>query len=124
MRNIFDSDILRKFKGPDGAHFSMGNGEGCYVFSLSVDFFNPLSNKQVGKKFSVGLITLVCLNLPPDIHYKPENMFLAGVIPGPHEPPLSVISHFLKPLVDDFLKFWDPGVHYSRTDGHPDGRLV
>lgn len=124
MRDIFDGDILRKFKGPDGAHFSMGNGEGRYVFSLSVDFFNPLSNKQAGKKVSVGLITLVCLNLPPDIRYKPENMFLAGVIPGPHELPLSAISHFLKPLVDDFLKFWDPGVHYSRTDGHPDGRLV
>ena len=64
MRDIFDRDLLRNFKGPDGRHFCVGEGEGRYTFSLSVDFFNPLANKQAGKKISVSLITLVCLNLP------------------------------------------------------------
>ena len=41
-------------------------------FSLCVDYFNPLGNKQAGKKKSIGLISLVCLNLPPDMRYKPE----------------------------------------------------
>ncbi|KAK0436316.1 uncharacterized protein EV420DRAFT_1652615 [Desarmillaria tabescens] len=41
MRDIFDSQILHEFKGPDGLHFSIGNGEGRYVFSLSFDSFNP-----------------------------------------------------------------------------------
>jgi len=124
MRDIFDGETLRNFKGPDGRHFSLGNDEGRYAFSLSADFFNPLRNKQAGKKISVGLISLVCLNLPPHLRYKPENIFLAGVIPGPTEPPLTAINHFLRPLVDDFLKMWDPGIRYSRTDDHPHGRLV
>ncbi|KJA14254.1 hypothetical protein HYPSUDRAFT_208847 [Hypholoma sublateritium FD-334 SS-4] len=32
------------------------------------------------------------------MRYKPENMFLAGVVPGPHEPPLTALNHYLTPL--------------------------
>ena len=124
MHDIFDGEMLRDFNGPDGKHFSVGGEEGRYVFSLCVDFFNPLSNKQAGKKASVGLISLVCLNLPPELRYKPENMFLAGVIPGPHEPPLNALNHYLTPLIDDFLDFWNHGVRFTRTEGHHQGRLV
>ena len=124
MRDIFDGEMLRNFKGPDGKHFGHEEDEGRYVFSLSLDFFNPLSNKQSGKKVSVGIISLVCLNLPPDVRYKPEHMCLVGIIPGPHEPPLTALNHYLTPLVDDFMDFWHPGVRFSRTDGYKHGRLV
>ena len=67
MKDIFDAEILQIFKGFDGQHFSAGGEEGRYVFSLCVDYFNPLGNKQAGKKKSFGLISLVCLNLPPDM---------------------------------------------------------
>jgi hypothetical protein len=124
MRDIFDGEMLRNFKGPDGKHFHHEEDEGRYVFSLSVDFFNPLSNKQSGKKVSVGIVSLVCLNLPPDMRYKSERMCLLGIIPGPHEPPLTTLNHYLAPIVDDFLDLWDPGVRFSRTDGYERGRLV
>ena len=67
MHDIFDGEVLHNFSGPDGKHFSVGGEEDCYVFSLCVDFFNPLSNKQAGKTMSVGLISLVCLNLPLEL---------------------------------------------------------
>ena len=124
MHDIFDGEMLRNFNGPDGKHFSVSSEEGRYVFSLCVDFFNPLSNKQAGKKVSVGLISLVCLNLPPELRYKPENMFLAGVIPGPHEPPLNALNHYLTPLIDDFLDFWNHGVCFTCTEGYHQGCLV
>ncbi|KAF9471199.1 hypothetical protein BDN70DRAFT_765570, partial [Pholiota conissans] len=95
MKDIFDGKILRNFKGLDGQHFSTGGEEGRYVFSLCVDYFNPLGNKQAGKKKSIGLISMVCLNLPPEMRYKPENMFLFGIIPGPNEPPLACLNHYL-----------------------------
>src|SRR5271155_739534 len=41
-QDIFDGEMLRNFKGPDGKHFSHEEDEGRYVFLLSVDFFNPL----------------------------------------------------------------------------------
>lgn len=124
MRDIFHGEMLRDFKGHDRKHFGSEEDEGRYVFSLGVDFFNPLSNKQAGKKVSVGIISLICLNLPPDLRYKSEHMCLVGIIPGPHEPPLTTLNHYLTPLVDDFLDFWDPGVRFSRTGGHNHGRLV
>lgn len=124
MHDIFDGEYIRSFKGPDGRPFSLGGEEGRYFFSLSVDFFNPYTNKQSGKKSSVGLISVVCLNLPPSMRYKPENMFLSGIIPGPKEPPLTALNHYLKPLVDDFIDFWETGVNISRTYNYETGRLV
>lgn len=124
LHDIFDGAFLRGFQGPDGKHFGIGGNEGRYVFSLCVDFFNPYTNKQAGKKASIGIISLVCLNLPPDLRYKPENMFLAGIIPGPQEPPLTATNHYLRPLIDDLLDFWMPGVRFSRTHLCPNGRLV
>jgi hypothetical protein len=124
MHDVFDGEYVRNFKGPDGRSFGLGGEEGRYVFSLSVDFFNPYTNKQSGKKSSVGLISVVCLNLPPSMHYKPENMFLSGVIPGPKEPPLTALNHYLKPLVDDLIDFWEAGVKFSRTYNYETGRLV
>ena len=57
------------------------------------------------------------------MRYKPENMFLAGVIPGPKEPNLT-LKQYLSPLVDEFLEFWDPGVQFSHTCKFPEGRLI
>jgi hypothetical protein len=124
MKDIFDAEILRNFKGFDGQLFSTSGKEGRYVFSLCVDFFNPLGNKQAGKKKSIGLISLVCLNLPPDMRYKPENMFLFGIIPGPSEPPLTCLNHYLRLLVDMLLEFWFTGIRFSRTCAYYYGRVV
>ena len=124
MHDIFDSEYIRNFKGPDGRFFSIGGEEGHYVFSLSIDFFNPYTNKQSGKKISVGLISIVCLNLPPSMRYKLENMFLSGVIPGPKEPPLTALNPYLRPLVNDLIDFWETGVKFSWTYTCETGRLV
>lgn len=122
--DIFEGDVLKNFKGPDGGDFGMATGNGNYVFSLNVDFFNPFGNGGSHKSISCGIISMICLNLPPDTRYKPENMFLAGIIPGPKEPQLDRINPYLRPLVDDMVDLWDPGVHYSRTFKFPHGRKV
>ena len=124
MHDAIDGEMLQNFNGPDGKHFSIGGEDGWYVFSLGLDFFNPGGNKQAGKKKSVGMVSLVCLNLPIDIQNQPENMFLYGVIPGPNEPPLACLNHYLTYLVDELNDFWSPGVRFSRTAEYFYGRLV
>ena len=41
---------LWNFKGFDGQHFSAGGEEGRYVFSLCVDYFNPLGTLWTPKQ--------------------------------------------------------------------------
>lgn len=106
-RDIFFSPGLRTFLGPDKKPFlDAPQGEMRLVFGLNVDWFNPHGNKAAGKSYSVGGIYLACLNLPVHLRYKPENIYLAGIIPGPREPHLYETNHFLELLVDDLLPLW------------------
>ena len=52
----------------------------------------------------MGAIYLSVINLPRQLRFKPENIIVVGLIPGPTEPKLS-INTFLKPLVDELLEF-------------------
>ncbi|EIN13261.1 hypothetical protein PUNSTDRAFT_58255, partial [Punctularia strigosozonata HHB-11173 SS5] len=77
-----------------------------------------------GARTSCGIIALACLNLLVDIRYKPQNMYLAGIIPGPKEPPLTATNHYLRPLIDDMVKAWHPGIYVSRMALRPHSRLM
>lgn len=124
LGDIWDGKVFREFKGPDGKPFIQpGSQEGRYIFSLCMDGFNPFIMKEAGKKVSVCAIYMVLLNLPVDIRYQVENMFLVGIIPGPGEPSLEQINHVLCPLVDDLLCLWQPGVFVKSTAHHLDGRI-
>ena len=43
--------------------------------------------------------------MPRELRYKPENIILRGIIPGPHEPELTINS-YLEPVVNDLQKLW------------------
>jgi hypothetical protein len=89
-----------------------------------MDSFNPYHMKEAKQTVSSTAIWLILLNLPSHLWYRPENMFLAGVIPGPKKPSLSDVNHSIKLLVDVLLEFFSPGVWYSRTARHSDGCRV
>ncbi len=124
MRDIWDAPGLYEIPGPDGRPFvrECADNEGRFLFSFNMDGFNPFQLKQAGRSASVMGLYMVCLNLPPEARFKSENMFLAGIIPGPNEPSKEEINHFLRPLVDDLLKSYLDGVYYTRTWKYPKGR--
>ena len=49
------------------------------------------------------------MNLPKHERFKRENVILAGIIPGPSEPPRN-INTYLSPLVDELLILWNDGI--------------
>ena len=91
---------------------------------LLIDFFNVKGMCVRGASTSCGLISGVCLNLDPEIRYKPENMYVGGIIPGPHEPRLTRINHFIRPVITHFCESWERGIRYGRTALHPNGRMT
>ena len=67
---------------------------------------------------------MVCLNLPYEIHYQSENMYMAGIIPSPKEPSLTEFNHYLKPVIDNLETLWKTGAHYSKTALYSSGHTV
>ena len=41
-----------------------------------------------------------------DIRFKHENILILGILPGPSEPSLHKINHYLSPIVDDLDSLW------------------
>ncbi|PLW35646.1 hypothetical protein PCASD_10226 [Puccinia coronata f. sp. avenae] len=122
MFDIWDSPMWTNERQSDGTPYSSHSGN--LSFALGVDWFNPWGNKAAGKSASLGALVLVCLNLPLTHRYLPENIFIAGITPGPKEPTVLQIGKILQPMVDEFIELWE-GVKLSGTYRHPrEGRIV
>ncbi|KAI0363206.1 hypothetical protein BV20DRAFT_958767, partial [Pilatotrama ljubarskyi] len=81
MHDTWDAPIFRLLE-LDGKRFvDAPLGEGRYIFGLSVDGFNPFQSKQAKQQVTVTAIYMYCFNLPPELRYLPENVYLVGVIP-------------------------------------------
>ena len=109
MWDIWDGLAIHKLEGVDNKPFSNGLvGSTQLIWNLSIDWFNPFMNKESGKTASTRSIKMVCLNLPPSMCHKPENLWLS-IIPGPQEPDTDQTNHFLHPLIKDLWKSWTAG---------------
>ncbi|KAJ3507192.1 hypothetical protein NLJ89_g6446 [Agrocybe chaxingu] len=125
LDDIWLSPVFLNLKGSNGERFYPGpHSEGRLIFSLSVDSFDPLGNKAASQSISSTGIWLVLLNLPWHLRHRPENMYLAGIIPGPKKPSTEEINSYVQLLVEELLLLWDPGVWFNRTYKFKLGRLI
>ncbi|KAJ2911826.1 hypothetical protein MD484_g8588, partial [Candolleomyces efflorescens] len=122
--DILGSKMIQGFLWPDGLSFTNCPDDDLRLFfALSGDGFNPFFNRTAKQSVTSTGLYLFCLNLPLEERQKPENVYLAGVIPGPDKPSTSQINHYISIIVDQFLPFWKTGVRYSRTCKRPAGVL-
>ena len=75
---------------------------------LNIDWFQPFKHSV----YSVGALYIRIMNLPRSVRFKPENVILVGLIPGPHEPRLNINS-YLQPLVAELNQLFTNGLSVS-----------
>ena len=78
---------------------------------VNVDWFQPFKNGTM----SVGVIYLALMNLPRELRFKRENVFLVGIIASLKSEPTS-LNTFLKPMVDELNVLWTEGVLLKTSD--------
>lgn len=125
VTDILESEMIRNFPWHDGKPFyDAPHNELRLSFGISGDGFGPFGNKEAKQSVSSTGIYLFCQNLPLEERQKPENIYLAGVIPGPGKPSTSQINHSISLVVDDLETLWKTGVKYTHTSKRKDGVLV
>ena len=92
--------VWKEFQHVDGEPFLAAPNN--FGLMLNVDWFQPTKHGSD----TIGVIYMVVMNLPREERFKPENLIVVGIIPGPKEPKHHINS-FLQPLVDDLIDLWD-----------------
>ncbi|MBW0463321.1 hypothetical protein O181_003036 [Austropuccinia psidii MF-1] len=107
---IWDGLVWRLFTGTrninDPPFMSI---PGALAFSIYVYWFNAHGKSTPLASF--GPIMLICLNLPPSERLKPENVYVAGIIPGPKEPTSLQFTFLLMSLIKELKELWQ-GYHF------------
>ncbi|KII87891.1 hypothetical protein PLICRDRAFT_63742, partial [Plicaturopsis crispa FD-325 SS-3] len=108
--DIRDGEFVRKFKGPDGRLFVDRGDESRLLFLINVDGFATEGTNLHGAHNSSIVISMSCANLPGTIRNDAANLYLGGIIQGPHEPNSQQTQHYLRPLVDDLIIAYERGI--------------
>ena len=103
LADVFYGRVWKEWQNVDSKPFLAAPRD--YAFMLNVDWFQPFKHSL----YSVGALYMVLMNLPRSERFKPENVFLVGIIPGPHEPRLTINS-YLQPLVAELNQLWKDGI--------------
>ena len=99
LGDVYDGDVWKGFNTMDFLKSPF-----CYLVTLNVDWFQPFERDV----YSVGAIYLTIQNLPRNVRYKPENILLVGILPGPSEAHYNINS-YLSPLVAELEEAWNVG---------------
>ncbi|GBC23995.2 hypothetical protein GLOIN_2v1786147 [Rhizophagus irregularis DAOM 181602=DAOM 197198] len=123
LSDIYDGQIWQNLKEsneqgsnnffrPDKADTHLG-------LMINLDWFQPYE----GTIYSTGVIYAIICNLPRDVRFKPENMLILGILPGPNEVKLHRVNHYLSPIITELESLWE-GVILNRTYECPNGKDI
>ncbi|MBW0477734.1 hypothetical protein O181_017449 [Austropuccinia psidii MF-1] len=120
--DIWDGLVWRHFTGTRNIHdLQFISIPGVFAFSIFVDWFN--THGKSTRLASIGPIILICLNLTRSERLKPENVYVAGIIPGPKDPNALQLNYLLMPLIKDLKEVWQ-GYHFSPSSTGSSGSLI
>jgi hypothetical protein len=117
--DIYDGMIWKNFKDDNAElFFTEAYADSHIGLMLNMDWFQPFINSQ----YSVGVIYAVICNLPRAERFKPQNILILAVIPGPNEPKLHAINNYLYPIINQLNQLWNG--YNIITNEYNNGRFV
>src|SRR5581483_6061826 len=121
LADIFDGIIWKTFKDPntDELFFRHEVSDSHLGIMLNLDWFQPFDNSQ----YSVGVLYAVICNLPRSERFKNCNIITLAIIPGPNEPKLHRLNHYLAPIIDQFISLWE-GITIDKTYESSVGKFI
>ena len=109
--DIYDGRVWKHFLNYNGQPFLSEPHN--LALMLNCDWFQPYKHTQ----YSVGVLYLTILNLPRSIRFKPENVLITGILPGPSEPKQHGMNCYLRPLVKELNSLWSDGISIETDSG-------
>jgi len=104
LADIYDGKIWKNFPDTsDNTYFTPETADCHLGIMINLDWFQPFESSA----YSCGAIYGVICNLPREIRFRKEYMLTLGLLPGPNEVKLHKINHYLSPIVDELLEFWN-----------------
>ncbi|MBW0504796.1 hypothetical protein O181_044511 [Austropuccinia psidii MF-1] len=119
VTDIWQGEIWKNFKGNQESPFITEPGN--LELSLYVYWFNAFGNSSCNSR--TGAIMLACLNLPPEVHMNPENIYIPSIIPGSKEPNDEQLNDLLRPLVEELKELWK-GIYFFPTSKSKSGEAI
>ena len=113
LADIYDAKVWKEWMVYDDRPFLSRPYN--LALMLNCDWFQPFDHSC----YSVGVLYLVILNLPRSIRFKPNNIIIAGIIPGPNEPNQTAMNSYLRPLVKELNALYTEGFIIEQgSDSH------
>ncbi|KAI0038184.1 hypothetical protein FA95DRAFT_1505991 [Auriscalpium vulgare] len=112
---IQDGEIWNTLPGPDGKpFFDNSDDRTCKEelrigITLGFDGFGYERSQQSGSHSS-GVLSSAIANLPTHLKYRPRNLHLYGLTPGPKEFTADELQLFMANYVTNLLKLYDEGI--------------
>ena len=111
MADVYDGQVWKDFATVNGRSFLSKPHHLGLV--LNCDWFQPFHHTQ----YRIGVFYLVILNLLCTIRFKPENIIIVGIIPGPNKPTAKETNSYLRAIVKELNALWTDGILVSKAPG-------
>ncbi|KAJ7753057.1 hypothetical protein DFH07DRAFT_774194 [Mycena maculata] len=115
MRDIQDGEICQSLKGPDGRKFFETGPDRPDPDELRIgvclgeDGFSFTRSRNAGTH-TTGAASFCVTNLPNHKRYRPRNLLLTSLAPGPHEETADELQRSFAATVTDLLMLYDDGI--------------
>ncbi|KAJ7739131.1 hypothetical protein B0H16DRAFT_1729525 [Mycena metata] len=126
MQDIQDGEICQSLKGPDGRKFfdtapDRPNPDELRIgLCFGEDGFSFTRTKD-SASHTTGAASFCVTGLPNHLRYRPRNLLLSKLSPGPHDETADEFQRSMAEMVTNLLMLYDDGI-FVKTPKYPNGR--